>query len=132
MNKKEAGFQIHFKKWLSTFPPERDSVFELKYVSSGPFALSTWIQRQPHQLRGLLDASKSTKNYCYHKLSDQSQDKKPFDCFFLRNTDAYLVVYFAEKKRFVGVDAIDIHLLVKKQKSATFDELCELAKFVGE
>ncbi len=130
MKKNEAAFQTRFKKRLATFPPAGDSVYELKYVSSGKFSLSQWVAKQPHQLSALLDASKHTKFQCYHKLSDQSQDKKPFDCFCLKKCDAYLVVYFAEQKKFVQIEATKIHALIKKQKSASFDELSEIAEFV--
>lgn len=84
MSMKENIFQTLFSRKNKTI-----GVFELKLTKTGrlPFdRLAT------HQEQALLRAE-STEGVA-HKISDMSADKKPFDCFRIANTPAYVVILF--------------------------------------
>ena len=98
---------------------------ELKLVKTGKFQLSSWIKRFAHQARGLMGAK---KNGVYHKIADGTSDLKPFDCFFIKEAQAYLIVYFNEFEKFVVVDIDEILSLTKKMKSVSFGTLASYGK----
>jgi len=124
MKKREAQFQIRFKAWLEENPPVTSTAYELKWVANNRFNFRQWITKQPHQLRGLLLSSTKGK-MCYHKISDASYEKKPFDNFVMANADAFLVIWFESEKKAVMIDAHRIHKisLTWDKASATLDEL---------
>lgn len=119
----EKDFQTAFKKWLEENPPWQTEVYELKLIKSGNFGIKHWIDKNPHQARGLMQ---SKKDGCYHKLSDMSRDLKPFDAFFIMKSNAFLVVYFNEFEGFVKLDIEDAIKLTKKMKTVSFQELSNL------
>ena len=123
MFKYEKNFQIKFKKWIEENPPKNTEVYELKLVRSGNFRIASWLKNYPHQARGLMEAK---KHGCYHKLSDQSQDKKPWDCFFIKNSKAFLVIYFNEYRKFIKLDIEDALSLTKKSKTTSFSKLLKI------
>ncbi|RLC34857.1 MAG: hypothetical protein DRZ76_01760 [Candidatus Nealsonbacteria bacterium] len=115
---KEKNFQQEFRN-KNAIP----GVFELKLCKSTSLPFSNIA---PHQLKALSDAGSDAG--LYHKLTDQpvsfQQDRQniqeqkkqqrftrpaPFDCFFLKNIPAYLVVMFytPRKKKNVYYIAID-------------------------
>ena len=116
----EKFFQMEFKRWLEKNPPETTEVHELKLVKTGNFPIHQWITKDPHQARGLMG---SKKDGCYHKLSDMSMDLKPFDSFWIKGAEAYLVVYFNKQERFIFIDIEDAIRLTKTHKTCSFDEL---------
>ena len=121
MKKKEAPFTIKFGKWLEDNPPEKTTVYEIKVIKKESFSLSKWIKEQPHQARGLL---KAKGDGCYHKISDQSQRQKPFDCFFIKKAESKMVFYSETEKEFVIVDAKKIiDLALSGQKSIKFQDI---------
>ena len=95
---KERDFQTQFKKHNKI-----NGVFELKLAKGKSMPFSAVPE---HQIKALCDVSLG--DGLYHKISDSpifSGSKtrftkpKPFDCFFLRNIDAYLVVMFYVPRR---------------------------------
>ena len=123
MKKNEAGFQIKFKHWLEKNPPKTSTAYELKYEKGGTYNFGAWAEKQPHQMRGLLEASMPGE-MCYHKISDASYEQKPFDCFVFTNANAYLVIYFEKHGFAVMCKAKMVHdLLLSGEKSATVNEL---------
>lgn len=86
--------------------PSRSEVYELKITKTGrlPFA-----RLAPHQEYGLLKAegevveiltSGMLKTYgLYHKLSDMSADRKPFDSFYIIYIPAYVVICFYQPRK---------------------------------
>lgn len=69
-------------------------VFELKIVKGRSMPFNAV---QDHQIKALIDASGTG---LYHKISDASYEKKPFDCFYLVSTPAYVVpVWYVPRKR---------------------------------
>lgn len=78
-------------------------VFELKIVKGEYMPFNAVL---PHQVNGLLNANGTG---LYHKLSDSSYEKKPFDSFYLADTPAYVVpVWYVPRKRktayFIAID----------------------------
>lgn len=69
--------------------PTRSEVYELKITKTGrlPFA-----RLAPHQERSLSKIDSQVG--AYHKLSDMSADRKPYDSHFLINIPAYVAVCF--------------------------------------
>lgn len=100
--------------------------FELKVVKDGkPFYTR---QLEDHQLRALKMVGIEG---VYHKLSDQSQNSKPFDSFLIRGV-GYLVIYFESSRLFYF---IDIRKYLEFTKSSpvriTEDECVTLAEVVA-
>lgn len=130
MKKNEAWFQGVFLRWLRENPLPKSAALEYKYVKGGTFNTKQWGDKYSHQIRGLVNAYLGEKKYVYHKISDQSMGQKPFDAFYLKNADAYLVVYFEKYEKFCMIHIKD---LIKKGYtngvSIKFVKLPESQKF---
>jgi len=74
--------------------PTRSEVYELKITKTGrlPFA-----RLASHQERSLSKIDSSVG--AYHKLSDMSADRKPYDSHFLINIPAYVAVCFYRPRK---------------------------------
>lgn len=74
--------------------PTRSEVYELKITKTGrlPFA-----RLAAHQERSLSKIDSPIG--AYHKLSDMSADRKPYDSHFLMNTPAYVAVCFYQPRK---------------------------------
>lgn len=94
----EKDFQKEFGKMNKL-----GGVFELKITKKKSFIFD-WVK--PHQIRALTRASSDVG--CYHKISDYSPNAKPFDCFNIVNTNAYVVVMFYEPRKNKSVYYIPI------------------------
>lgn len=95
---KEKDFQREFGHWIADNKPARTAIFELK-ISKGPsirFDAVREIQKEK--------LTEATEDGTYHKINDMpvtfGGDKmrftnpKPFDCFFIRTSQAFVVVWF--------------------------------------
>lgn len=123
---KEKDVQIKFKHWVEENPPSTSTAYELKLTKNGTFNLASWVDKQPHQLRGLLLSSVPGK-MCYHKISDASFEQKPYDCFVMTGAEAFLVIYYFKKHRTIMVKPELIQqLLTEGVKGVTFDQLHSL------
>lgn len=97
-------------------------MFELKICKDNkPFRFN---QLKEHQEAGLLQA----KRGLYYKLSDLSLDKKPFDCFWIMCSTAFVIIFFyhpRQEKIFYGIEINDFIKLRKtwKRKSIRESEL---------
>lgn len=128
---KERDIQVLFKSINKI-----EGVFELKLVkgSSLPFS-----RIEEHQIESLLNASEDTG--LYHKIADGvfnskgfGANKKPFDCFFIKNYPAYLVVCFyvpRKKKNFYYIEINDFvkYLTTTKKKSINEVECNLISKY---
>lgn len=98
---READFQADFTRYLRSPAARslpRSSVFELKIWrldKSKSFRLDSVA---PHQLVAL--ALAASDEGLYHRIVDQPfiagrgfQQKKPFDCLYIRNAAAFIVVW---------------------------------------
>ncbi len=128
---KEKDFQTVFR-----YRNTQLGVFELKIVQPGkPFRFDSV---KPHQRKALLDVY--SENGLFHKLTDvpvsafagmgkmRFTSQKPFDCFFLCNTPASVVVGFYIPRKAWHVVYIDIEQFLELEdrhprKSIRHDEL---------
>ena len=110
MQKREAKFQIWFKHYLQSKWLGKSAAFELKVAKTDRISYKVFL---PHQLQSLLLAK---KGMLYFKIPDMSFSQLPFDCFVLKESEAYVVIKFRS-----GVVMIDIEkLLAKKCVSLSF------------
>lgn len=89
--KREAIFQTLFKRWLAARWKGGSAVFELKRTLHGSIP---WSAVKPHQEEALVQA---TLGQLYYKIPDDSYGQKPFDCFVVKNVDAYVVIAFGKQ-----------------------------------
>jgi len=122
---KEKDFQVDFGKWIrkDENKPKKHTNYELKLEKGLTFNFKAWIKSEPHQITNLLKSTLSEG--VFHKISDQSLGKKPFDCFYSIKSDSYLVIYFLRKKKFFMLKINDVINLIKKSNSIKFDILSE-------
>ena len=115
------------KKFIDKQPLKYSAAMELKIVKNGkPMPFNKIAE---HQLSGLYDAKHSG---CYHKLSDMSREKKPFDCFFIKEVAAYIVIWWykpRQKKEMIWIDIDRMILEIKNSNRKSLTE--ERAKEIG-
>ncbi len=131
---KEKDFQSEFGKRNTIF-----GVFELKFCKGKSLPFSCLAD---HQEAALLAVNSHEGHY--HKITDQPfipgmtfQRKKPFDCFRLRDTCAYVVVMWWHSRRAKAVYYIPIEVWVNSKnlgnrKSITEAMAANIAYFVDD
>lgn len=96
---KEKGIQSIFGR-INTIP----GVFELKICKARSIRFDAV---RPHQIEALKAAISSTG--LYHKINDlpvyagsktKFASQKPFDCFLLKDTPAYIVICFYKARKY--------------------------------
>jgi len=125
MKLNEAQFTVRFKKWI-THPdnkPSTSEAYELKSVKGGTFNINTWTSKQGHQAMEL-DASSSSEG-TYHKLSDESRDRKPYDAFYIVNSPSFLVIYFQKHDVFFKIPFEKVKKYLNKT-SISYEELMKI------
>lgn len=120
---KEKDFQSKFNIWLK-HNPSYYGAFELKLTHdpSLPFSAVS-----AHQVRNLDNAKNS---HLIYKIADEGFGQKPFDCFKLQKSPAYIAIMFYRRgqKTFYLID-IDVwidHVLGSERKSITEKEAVEI------
>lgn len=108
MIKHEANFTNLFRHWLMA-NPMWSAGFELKQTKSDSIRFDA-VQR--HQLDALTAAGEGEKGLLY-KAPDDSRGAKPFDLFYLRNADAYVVI------RYPGFFCLIDYDVFKKEEKRT-------------
>lgn len=110
--------QVVFKHYLESQWDNGSVAFELKRTTTNRLPIKNVA---PHQVRALLQAYEGTY---YYKIPDDSIGAKPFDCFVLQQSLAYIVIGFGEKlKDFVLVPIYTWIQQTKKKKSVTREEV---------
>lgn len=111
--RKEAKFQTLFRHWLKQ-NPLISGAFELKQTGSAlPFdAVSE------HQIHSLLAAK--GKSGILYKAPDDTIGAKPFDMFYLRNAQAWIVVKYPKGFEIIDVDTFLLEKKKSKRKSLTY------------
>lgn len=98
----EKNMQTLFGKYLQAYPPDRSEVYELKIAKGKSLPFSALA---PHQREYLVA---SEREGFYHKITDQPifsgqqtryHSPKPFDCFYLCHTPAYVVIWFYKPRQ---------------------------------
>lgn len=140
---KERDIQRIFGKWIQANPPDETTVYELKMVKGRSLGLDAV---RPHQIPAL---KKAEGRGIYHKISDSPIFKgmktrftapKPFDCLYIREATAYLVIMFYKPRRpkeclFVTPRAWEIVsglAMESGRKSVTEEQLVAVADKVVE
>lgn len=112
----EAKFQTEFSKWLSRHPEYfGTAVFELK-ICHGKSLGFGFVK--PHQIRGLQVAKKRL----IYKIPDVGYDQKPFDCFQIASSEAFVVIlYYVPRKQkdFVIIEVDEFVAESKRSKRAS-------------
>ena len=123
---KEKNFQAEFKGKNTLF-----GAFELKLCKGKSLPFSAIAD---HQTEALIAIS---GDGLYHKLTDQpvsiQQENvkmrftrpKPFDCFYLKDMGAYIVIMFYEIRKKKNVYYIDINDFLQMKEAATRKSITE-------
>lgn len=121
MKKNEALETTEFGKVIHEYLP-KSCPTEFKYAKGGTYNLKQWIKVQPKQARSLLACT--TEKGFFWKISDMSAETKPFDGFYFRNSEAFLIIFW---EKFNDVTVLEIRkLLPFFQKSITYNEATKL------
>jgi len=130
--------QGFFGKFIEKNPPKESEACELKITSSISIPFDAV---KDHQVKALLEVESTG---LYHRITDQPwiEDRphaftkpKPFDCFFMRNNKAFVVVWFykaRQKKKFIKIRINDFLKLKATcgRKSFTEPMVLEIASEV--
>ena len=105
----ESTMQTLFRKHLEKTPPREPEVYELKICRSKSLPFDAL---KVHQKNALIAVTKGF----FHKLIDppiwtgmeqtRFNKPRPFDCFYLRNINGFVVIWFykpREKKIFIKI-----------------------------
>lgn len=111
----EAKFQTRFSRFLRYGYTGKTAAFELKWAKGDSIPFSAL---RPHQKDSLLAAKHGRLVY---KIADDSIGFKPFDCFALKGTDAFVVIGFGSGKVFL----IDIDDWCKEEDTSKRRSLTE-------
>jgi penicillin-binding protein-related factor A (putative recombinase) len=125
--KREAQFQTLFKRWLQAKWEGGPAVFELKRTIGNSLPFSAV---KPHQEEAL---TRARDVGLYYKIPDDSFSQKPFDCFYVKNVGAYLVIGFGERLKSFVMIPIERWLTYKKltkRQSITKEQAEGLADYV--
>jgi penicillin-binding protein-related factor A (putative recombinase) len=124
MHKREAQSQVVFKHYLQSGKYNGPSaVFELKRTLEDSLPFSAVADHQEDALEASINRS------LYYKIPDDSIGLKPFDCFFLRNTLAYVVIgYGKQLKSFVliPIDEWKHEKKTSKRRSLTYERALQI------
>ena len=100
----EKNMQSLFTKWLKNNGKE-SAAYELKITHTNTLPFS---KIAPHQYTELLKVRMGVQ---VHKISDSAIGYKPYDCYSLYRSPAYLVVMFykpRQKKKAYLIDILDL------------------------
>lgn len=133
----EKNFQTLFKHWIANNPPKVASVYELKLEKKTSIAFDRVYE---HQVAGLRQAKHKG---LYHKIADTPMSwhgdtpmrfglPKPFDCLFLKDLEAYVVIMFyvpraIKRMYFIDIDRWCEEAAQSKRRSLTEARAGEIA-----
>lgn len=131
----EKDMQTIFGKHLQKHPPRVSEVYELKICKGTSLAFDSV---QAHQIEGL---SKAQNDSLFHKIADQPWGgndkfrftiKKPFDCFVLVKSPAFVIIWFYKPRKPKIFIKIPILAFVKMKNEADRKSITEqMAKEIG-
>lgn len=101
-------------------------VFEAKICKTKSISFTVV---KPHQERTLLISRESSFNY---KIPDVGYDQKPLDGFQFHKVEAYVVIFWWQKRGDMRFSMIDIKVWLEEKeksdrKSLTYERACEIA-----
>jgi len=120
----ERDFTSKFNKWLK-YHWKSSAVFELKICKEKSIPFNAV---QVHQVRNLKTAKHSILPY---KVSDVGFDEKPFDIFCVSGVNAYVVIFFYQKRGddefvIIDVDHFIDEMETSDRKSLTKERAIEI------
>lgn len=131
MVKFEAKFQTLFNHWLkSVYMPKNKGggfAFELKHTHNKPFLPFNAVEE--HQINALV-AVNSLDNALIYKIPDDSRSYKPFDCFAMKDCQAYIVIKYKTFFVLIDINTFILEKGVSKFKNLTENRAKEIAKLV--
>ena len=116
---KEKDFQTLWTKYVRAHWDKGTVAFELKICKTGSLSFD---RVEEHQIEAL---KKSKHKILFHKISDMSLNAKPFDCFVLQDSLAYVVVLFYEEDQEKTAYLIDIDQFIQEKESSIRKSLTE-------
>jgi len=127
----EASLTTEFSHWMKAKWTGGSTAIEFKIVKAPKKSLA-FSSFQPQQMPSLVLAKHSK---LWHKISDESTSTKPFDSFFLVNSEAYVGIFWVKPRAYKFCTLIDIDDFVKYQegcgkKSIPMEDAKRLASFV--
>lgn len=124
---KERDFQTMFTRYIRENPPEETCAFELKIVKKGAMPFNAVAE---HQVEALIRARCDKGSY--HKLSDMSREKKPYDCFYIRDARAYVVIWWYKPRQPKEMIWVPVEKFIGEMQSCKRKSLTEeRAKEIG-
>lgn len=131
MSYHEKDFQSAFTSWVKANPNmfPTSTAFELKLTKGKSLPFNAVMEHQ------IIALQKAKGRGVFHKISDMSFGFKPFDAFWLRGAQAYVVImYYVPQKRHVCY-AIDVNIFVEeaqhsKRKSLTEQRAGEIGMLI--
>ncbi len=122
IKKKEADFTTKtFRKWLLSQSNFYTSAFEIKQTETDSLPFSAV---KDHQIAALLSVR---KNGLLYKISDESRGAKPFDMFFMKNDEAYVVIKYPKVFVLIDIEAFVEKKKKEKKKSLSTSEALKIA-----
>lgn len=122
--KREQAMQTVFKHYLQSDKYHGPSaVFELKRTTNNALPFSSVKEHQEEALDAAINRS------LYYKIPDDTQGQKVFDCFFLSNILAYVVVSYGQKLRsfiFIPINEWKRERETSKSKSLTYERALQI------
>lgn len=116
----EKEMQVKFGKWMRESYNGPSAAFELKLCKGNnalPFAAF-----EPQQPVSLL---KAKHEFIFKKLSDADRTLKPFDCFVLVKTDAWVIAGWHHMGKGIATYWIDIDAFLAEQAASTRKSITE-------
>ena len=124
MVKREAKMQVVMKHYLQSDKYRGGSMaLELKRTLEDSLPFSEVKEHQENALEAAL------KNFLYYKIPDDSIGEKPFDCFYLTNTLAYVVIAYGRQLRsfvFIPIEVWKQEKTMSKRRSLTHDRALQI------
>lgn len=122
MAKREAAMQQIFGRWLQYAYKGPTAAFELKRTLTDSLAIS---EIKAHQSRAL----GQVKTGFYYKIPDDTIAQKPFDCFWMKDVPAYVVIGYG--KRLQGFYIIAEHFISRFKRTGLHSVTLTMAKQFG-
>jgi len=124
MHKREANMQICFRHYLQSDKYQGPTAaFELKRTLEDSLPFSDVADHQEDALEASLNRS------LYYKIPDDSIGQKPFDCFYLTNALAYIVIGYGKQLKsfvFIPIDTWKHEKETSKRRSLTYERALQI------
>lgn len=127
MRKREANFTLLFRHWIKAHADFFSSAaFELKQTTTNSLPFS---DVQEHQ-RDALEAACLSPHGLLYKAPDDSRGIKPFDLFYLRYAEAYVVIKYPDCFVIIDSEEFESEKISSKRKSLTSERAKEIARTI--